>query len=287
MMLTRFLGTVVFVIVAALPAAAGDPPVIPLWENGPPGFEGRKGEAEVIDKGTITNIHYPTLTVFLPETERATGVGIVVAPGGGLAKLGFQGGGVEPARFLADRGFAAFVLKYRLPREPGVPYKFEEHSLQDGQRAVRLVRSKAADFGIKPEKVGMLGFSAGGEVVSITSYRPGTGDPQAADPINRFDGRPAFQMLVYPGPLGIPSRLPAGSPPAFMVIAADDPHTSVVINLMNLFRESDIDYEAHVYARGGHGFGVKKSDRKSLEHWPDRMIDWLQDEVVADPPPPK
>jgi acetyl esterase/lipase len=286
-MLTRFFGTVVVVILAALPAAAGEPPVIPLWENGPPGFEGRKGEAEVIDKGTITNIHYPTLTVFLPEPERATGVGIVVAPGGGLAKLGFQGGGVEPARFLADRGFAAFVLKYRLPREPGVPYKFEEHSLEDGQRAVRLVRSKATDFGIRPEKVGMLGFSAGGEVVSITSYRPGAGDPQATDPVNRLDGRPAFQMLVYPGPLGIPSRLPAGSPPAFMVIAADDPHTSVVINLMNLFRESDIDYEAHVYARGGHGFGVKKSGRKSLEHWPDRMIDWLQDEVVADPPPPK
>ena len=287
MMRTRFLGAVAVVILGALPAAAGDPPVIPLWENGPPGFEGRKGEAEVIDKGTITNIHYPTLTVFLPEPDRATGVGIVVAPGGGLAKLGFQGGGVEPARFLADRGFAAFVLKYRLPREPGVPYKFEEHSLQDGQRAVRLVRSKAADFGIKPEKVGMLGFSAGGEVVSITSYRPGAGDPQAIDPVNRLDGRPAFQMLVYPGPLGIPSRLPAGSPPAFMVIAADDPHTSVVINLMNLFRESDIDYEAHVYARGGHGFGVKKSGRKSLEHWPDRMIDWLQDEVVADPRPPK
>jgi acetyl esterase/lipase len=285
MMRTRFLGAVAVVILGALPAAAGDPPVIPLWENGPPGFEGRKGEAEVIDKGTITNIHYPTLTVFLPEPERANGVGIVVAPGGGLAKLGFQGGGVEPARFLADRGFAAFVLKYRLPREPGVPYKFEEHSLQDGQRAVRLVRSKAADFGIKPEKVGMLGFSAGGEVVSITSYRSGAGDPQATDPVNRLDGRPAFQMLVYPGPLGIPSRLPAGSPPAFMVIAADDPHTSVVINLMNLFRESDIDYEAHVYARGGHGFGVKKSGRQSLEHWPDRMIDWLQDEVVADPPP--
>lgn len=286
-MLIRFFGIATVIVVAALPAAAGDPPVIPLWENGPPGFEGRKGEAEVIDKGTITNIHYPTLTVFLPEPERATGVGIVVAPGGGLAKLGFQGGGVEPARFLADRGFAAFVLKYRLPREPGVPYKFEEHSLEDGQRAVRLVRSKATGFGIKPEKVGMLGFSAGGEVVSITSYRPGTGDPKASDPVNRLDGRPAFQMLVYPGPLGIPSRLPAGSPPAFMVIAADDPHTSVVINLMNLFRESDIDYEAHVYARGGHGFGVKKSGRQSLEHWPDRMIDWLQDEVVADPRPPK
>ncbi|MFM1996335.1 MAG: hypothetical protein RLZZ111_722, partial [Planctomycetota bacterium] len=254
-MSTRRLGIagVVFVL-AALPAAAGEPPVIPLWEKGPPGFESRKGEAEKVDKGTITNVHFPTLTVFLPGPEQATGVGIIVAPGGGLAKLGFQGGGVEPARFLAERGFAAFVLKYRLPREPGVPYKFEEHSLQDGQRAVRLVRSKAAEFGVKPEKVGMLGFSAGGEVVSITSYKPGAGDPQAVDPVDRLDGRPAFQMLVYPGPLGIPSRLPEGSPPAFMVIAADDPHTSVVINLMNLFRESDIDYEAHVYARGGHGF---------------------------------
>jgi len=275
------------VIVAALSmlpsAVAGDPPVIPLWENGPPGFESRKNDAEVIDKGTITNVHYPTLTVFLPERSQATGVGIIVAPGGGLAKLGFQGG-VEPARFLAGRGFAAFVLKYRLPREPGVPYKFEEHSLEDGQRAVRMVRSKAAEFGIRPGKVGMLGFSAGGEVVSITSYRPGAGSPDAADPVDRLDGRPAFQMLVYPGPLGIPSRLPAGSPPAFLVIAADDPHTSVVINLMNLFRESDIDYEAHVYTRGGHGFGIgKAATRRSLQHWPERMLDWLHDEVVDEP----
>ena len=269
----------------ALPctAAAADPPVIPLWENGPPGFESRKGEAEVVDKGTITNVHYPTLTAFLPEPSEANGAAIIVAPGGGLAKLGFQGGGVEPARFLADHGFAAFVLKYRLPREPGVPYKFEEHSLQDGQRAVRLVRSKAAELGIKPEKVGMLGFSAGGEVVSITSYRPGAGNPQAADPVDRLDGRPAFQMLVYPGPLGIPSKLPADAPPAFMVIAADDPHASVVINLMHLFRESGIGYEAHVYARGGHGFGLRKSARQSLEHWPDRMLDWLEDEIVAGP----
>jgi acetyl esterase/lipase len=264
-------------------AAVADPPVIPLWENGPPGFEGRRNEAEVIDKGTVTNIHFPTLTAFLPEPGRANGVGIIVAPGGGLSKLGFQGGGVEPAEVLADHGFAAFVLKYRLPREPGVPYKFEEHSLQDGQRAVRLVRSKAAEFGIQPEKVGMLGFSAGGEVVSITSYRPGAGNPQAADPVDRLDGRPAFQMLVYPGPLGIPSKLPADAPPAFMVIAADDPHTSVVLNLMHLFRESGIGYEAHVYARGGHGFGVKKSTRRSLEHWPDRMLDWLHDEIVTAP----
>lgn len=274
--------------VAPVPLRAADEPqVIPLWEAGAPGFEDRKDEPEVLDKGSITNIHYPTLTVFLPEPEKATGAGIIVAPGGGLAKLGFQGGGVEPARFLAAHGFAAFVLKYRLPREPGVPYKFEEHSLQDGQRAMRLVRAKADEFGIRAEKVGMLGFSAGGEVVSITSYRPGAGDPAAPDPVDRLDARPAFQMLVYPGPLGIPSRLPPGSPPAFLLIAADDAHTSVIINLMNLFRESDIDYEAHVYARGGHGFGIGRARRRSLQHWPDRMLDWLHDEVVDEPRKPQ
>ena len=267
---------------------AAEPQVIPLWEQGPPGFESRKNEAEVVDKGAITNIHNPSITVFLPEAGKATGVGVIVAAGGGLARLGFQGEGIEPARLLADHGFAAFALKYRLPRQPGVPYKFEEHSLEDGQRAMRLVRSKAAEFGIRPEKVGMLGFSAGGEVVSITSYRPGPGNPQAADPIDRLDGRPAFQMLVYPGPLGIPSRLPAGSPPAFLLIAADDPHTSVILNLMNLFRESDIDYEAHVYARGGHGFGLGKSaTRRGLKNWSERMIDWLHDEVVDEPRKPR
>jgi acetyl esterase/lipase len=259
---------------------ADEPQVIPLWEGGAPGFEDRKDEPEVVEKGSITNIHFPTLTVFLPEPAMATGVGVIVVPGGGLAKLGFQGGGVEPATYLAEHGFAAFVLKYRLPREPGVPYKFEEHCLQDGQRAMRLVRSRADVFGIRPEKLGMLGFSAGGEVVSITSYKPGAGNPQAADPVDRLDGRPAFQMLVYPGPLGIPSRLPPGAPPAFLLIAADDPHTSVILNLANLLRESDIDYEAHIYARGGHGFGIGRSKRRGLAHWPERMLDWLHDEVV-------
>lgn len=262
-----------------------EPRVIPLWENGAPGFEERKNEAEVVKGGTISNIHYPTLTVFLPSNDKAKGVGVVVVPGGGLSRLGYAGGGTEPAQLLADHGYAAFVLKYRLPRQEGVPYKFEEHVLQDGQRAMRLVRSRATEFGVNPDKIGMLGFSAGGEVVSITSYRPGTGDPQTSDPVDRLDARPAFQMLVYPGPLGIPSRLPADAPPAFLLIAADDPHTSVVLNLIHLFREAGIDYEAHIYARGGHGFGVgAKATRQSLRAWPDRMLEWLQDEVVDEPP---
>jgi acetyl esterase/lipase len=266
-------------------ATAAEPIVIPLWENGAPGFEDRKDEAEVEEGWSLTNIHNPSLTVFLPEPEKAKGVGVIVAPGGGLSKLGFKGGGVEPAEFLAENGYAAFVLKYRLSRQPGVPYKFEEHVLQDGQRAVRTVRSRAAEFGLTTGKVGMLGFSAGGEVVSITCYKPGEGDPDAADPVDREHGKPDFQMLVYPGPVGIPSKLPADTPPAFMLIAADDAHTSVLLNLMHRFREIGVDYETHIYARGGHGFGMgKRSQRLSIQHWPDRLLDWLHDEVLNDLP---
>ena len=258
--------------------------VVPLWENGAPGFEDRREEAEVVNGGSITNVHNPTLTVFRPAAGTANGVAIIVAPGGGLRNLGIRGGGTEPAAFLAAHGYTAFVLKYRLSRQPGVPYKFEEHVLQDGQRAVRLVRHRAGEFGIDPQKVGMLGFSAGGEVVSITCYKPGEGDPNAADPIDRQHAKPNFQMLVYPGPVGIPSKLPGDTPPAFMLIAADDPHTSVLLNLMHRFREIGVDYEAHIYARGGHGFGMgKRSKRQSIQHWPDRLLDWLHDEVVNRP----
>lgn len=255
--------------------------VIPLWEGGAPGFESRKDEPEKIENGSITNIHFPTLTAFLPPKDKANGIAIIVVPGGGLAKLGFQSGGVEPAQFLCERGYAAFVLKYRLPREVGLPYKIEEQLPQDGQRSIRLVRSRALEFGIDPEKVGMLGFSAGGELVSITSYKSGAGAPNAADPVDRLNGKPNFQMLVYPGPVGIPSKLPKDAPPAFMLIAADDPHTSVLLNLMQRFREVGVDYEAHIYARGGHGFGMgKRAKSESIQHWPERMLDWLNDEVL-------
>ena len=255
--------------------------VLPLWENGAPGFESRRNEEEVVTKGSVTNVHNPSLTVFLPEKEKANGVGIVIAPGGGLRKLGMRGGGEEPAQFLAEHGFTSFVLKYRLSRQPGQPYKFEEHVLADGQRAIRMVRHRAQEFDLDPKKIGMLGFSAGGEVVSITCYKPGEGNPDAADPIDREFAKPNFQMLVYPGPVGIPSKLPNDTPPAFMVIAADDAHTSVLLNLMHHFRELDVDYEAHIFTRGGHGFGMgERSQRRSIQHWPDRMLDWLHDEVL-------
>jgi acetyl esterase/lipase len=267
------------------PVSAEEGEVIPLWEGGAPGFEDRKDEAEVEEKGSVTNVHYPTLTAFRPPEGEANGVAIVIAPGGGLRKLGMKGGGYDPAKFLASHGYTTFVLKYRLSRQPGVPYKFEEHVLEDGQRAIRMVRHRAEEFGIDPAKVGMLGFSAGGEVVSITCYKPGEGDPDAEDPVDRLHAKPDFQMLVYPGPVGIPSKLPDDTPPAFLLIAADDNHTSVLLNLMHRFREIGVDYETHIYARGGHGFGMgTRSQRLSIQKWPERMLDWLHDEVQNEIP---
>lgn len=259
--------------------------VIPLWKEGAPGYEDKKDVPEVDRNGTISNVHYPTLTAFRPEPGKANGVAIVIAPGGGLRQLGMRGEGFAAAQILASNGYTGFVLKYRLSREPGVPYKFEQEVLQDGQRAMRLVRSLASEYGIDPNKVGMMGFSAGGEVVSITSYRSGKGDPKAADPVDRLEARPNFQILIYPGPMGIPSKLPTDAPKAFMLIAADDGHASVLLNLAQRFRESGIGYEAHLYARGGHGFGMgQRSQRVSIQKWTDRLLDWLNDEVIHEFP---
>ncbi len=172
-----------------------------------------------------------------------------------------------------------FVLKYRLAREPGSPYSLDKHPQKDAYRALRLVRSRAQEWNIDPNRVGMLGFSAGGEVVSVVAYSLGDGDPMAADPIDRLNGRPNFQMLVYPGPLGMPDVVPPGSPPAFLVVANDDTGAAAVIfSLLRKYREAKVPVEAHIYARGGHAFNMGyRSPLSTLKGWPQRMADWLAD----------
>jgi len=189
---------------AHFPAAAQEAPqVIPLWEKGAPGFEERRNEPEQAASYWVKNVHNPSITVFLPPKEKASGAAIIVCPGGGFRELGFNGEGVAPAMYLTNFGIAAFALKYRLPRETNSPYSLPKHALQDGQRAMRLVRSHAKEWGIDPNRIGMMGFSAGGEVVSLTTYNPGDGDPNASDPIDRLNASPNFQIMIYPGPLGI------------------------------------------------------------------------------------
>lgn len=253
--------------------------IIPLWKNGPPGFEKKSAEPESAKDYWVKNIHNPSLQVFLPSAGKANGTAVVVCPGGGFRLLVYNAEGVEAAEYLANLGITVFVLKYRLPREEGSPYSLEKHPREDALRAIRQVRSRAKEYGIDPARVGMLGFSAGGEVVAAVAYASGKGDPAAKDPIDRLNGKPDFQMLVYPGPLGIPDVVPADAPPAFLLAANDDPCCGVTTaSLLIKYRDAKRPVEAHLYTKGDHGFNMgNRSELQSIRSWPQRMADWLSD----------
>ena len=142
------------------------PEQIALWPNGAPGFEHLKNEPEEAKDWWVKNIHNPSVTVYYPEKGKANGTAVLVCPGGGHRALVYNSEGRDAAEYLTSLGITAFVLKYRLAREENSPYKLEVHAKEDAYRAMRLIRHRANEFGIDPAKVGIFGFSAGGEVVS-------------------------------------------------------------------------------------------------------------------------
>ena len=254
------------------------PQVIHLWPNGAPGFESRKDIPEQAQDYWVRNVNNPSITVFLPPKEKATGTAVLIAPGGGFRELVFNAEGIQAAQFLNSIGVAAFALKYRLPGEKDSPYA-EENVRQDAYRAMRLIRSRAADFNIDPHRVGILGFSAGGAVASFIAYTPGEGDPAAPDPIDRLNGRPDFQMLVYPGGQ-IPDTIPANSPPTFLLVANDDDYgcDKIALAIYQKLRAANVSVEAIFLAKGRHAFNMgDRSKLVTVNTWPQRMADWLTD----------
>lgn len=269
------------------PLASAQPvaPRISLWPNGAPGSEARRKEPEEAKDYWVKNIHDPSLTVYLPPKEKATGTGVVVIPGGGHRLLVFKAEGVDPAEYLNGLGIAAFVLKHRLQREEGSPYTIERDARADAYRAMRTVRSRAAEWGVDPKRLGVMGFSAGGEVVGLISFGSGDGDQQAPDPIDRLNGRPDFAIFIYPGPLAVQPMVPATAPPAFLVAASDDPCCSLpTIKLLQQYKDAGVPVEAHVFAKGGHGFNMgQRSKLKAVNTWPQRLADWLGDSGLLGP----
>ena len=267
--------------------AADEPPVVRLWENGPPGFESRKDEKEIRDRENketgeyrVTNIHNPYFTVFLPPKERATGAAVIIAPGGGFRELWVKHEGENVAKWLSERGVAAFVLRYRLFREKDSPYKGDVHPREDGQRAVRLVRSKAKEWNIDPTRVGMMGFSAGGEVTSLVCRSPSKGDASSADPIERESAVPSFHALIYSGPLGIAKQTitKQNAPSTFIVVGDDDGAESWLVQHHVDLKKAGVSSELHVYAKTPHGFGLRpsKATGKPVESWPQRFLEFLE-----------
>jgi len=272
------LGVVLSVARSAI--AAEDPQVIPLWENGAPGFEARRHEPELAKDYWVRNIHNPSLTVFPAPKEKANGAAVLIIPGGGHRELVFKAEGVEPAKFFNELGVTAFVLKHRLARETNSPYALPLHPRQDAQRAMRLIRSRAAEWNLDAKRIGVVGFSAGGEVAALLVYSPNPGDPNAADAIDQMHCRADFQIVIYPGPLGVPTGpIPADAPPAFFLVANDDTsHVGPVLAQLEKYREAKRPVEVHLYARGGHGFNLgNRSKLASIHSWPQRMADWLAD----------
>ena len=263
---------------AALPAAE-PPPSIPLWPAGAPGSEGRT-EKEVVavsetGERRVSSIHQPSITPYLPAKGKATGTAILVIPGGGHRLLAITHEGYNVAEWLAERGIAAFVLKHRLAREEKSTYKIEVESFADAQRAMRLIRSRSQEWGIDPARLGAMGFSAGGELVSQISTRSDAGSP-AADAVERERSKPDFQVLIYPG-RSADIQPTKESPPAFLAAAYND-RTDISEGLAEVylrFKRAGAPAELHIYSTGGHGFGLRAANRRPVGAWIVRFEEWL------------
>lgn len=272
-------------VIAACLMQQSKPIRISLWANGAPGSEAHKGEPEQAKDWWVKNIHDPSINVYLPAAEKQTGAAIVIFPGGGHSQLVYPPEGIEPAQYLASQGIVAIAVKYRLFREPGSTYTFENATVPDSYRAMRQVRAHAKEWGIDPNRVGAMGFSAGGENVSGIAFGPGNGDPNSSDPVERESGKPNFIIEIYPGPLGIPAEVPKDAPPAFFLISNDDDgHMGAVLDLMNKYRKVKAPMEAHILALGGHGFNMgNRAKQESVKTWPKRLSDWLADTGISVP----
>jgi endo-1,4-beta-xylanase len=262
------------------PACADQPQSLLLWPNGAPGSEGRTG-AETVrlnehGEHIVTSVHAPSLTVFLPAHRKATGAAVIVIPGGGHTELWMDHEGYNVAAFLQRNGVAAYVLKYRLAHAQRSQYTVEGNALADVQRAIRMVRSRCEEWHLDPDRIGVMGFSAGGELAALAGTRYDDGATNSTDPVERHSSRPRFQALLYPA---IPQNLKFSpdTPSAFLLGGAMD-HSANSERLAELYvalRRAGAHAELHIYDGVGHGFGLRPGNTGPVAAWPRRFLEWL------------
>ncbi|HEX7983766.1 MAG TPA: alpha/beta hydrolase [Duganella sp.] len=278
-MVYKKIGGAVLAVLMSVCVQAGAQQTHLLWSDGAPGSEKRHGEAETVQNTYVSNIHDPSLTVVKADARHANGAAVVIAPGGGHRMLVWMNEGMVAAKSLNRAGVTAFVLKYRLARDQGSTYSIENDAAADLRRAVRWVRAHATEFGVDPDRVGVMGFSAGGELVSLVADNPAPAAGAKQDAVDKQSARPDFQVLVYPGPLGVPAKAVANAPPAFIVAgSADKCCGPPAVALYQQLVAAGVSAELHMYADTDHAFNMgQRSERLSDVHWPDRLADWLAD----------
>lgn len=257
-----------------LTACSAASQVVPIWPGVAPGSEKWTHHERSVDDtplGTVVfNVVNPTLTAYLPERSKATGTGVIIAPGGAFVALTVDLEGENVARWLQERGIAAFVLKYRLleKREEGIPKmdmdEVGKYGIADGIQALKVVRQRAAEWGLSPDRVGLMGFSAGAMVTSGSLLQ----EDAAA--------RPSFAAMIYGGPFGVMPAIPAKLPPMFLAWAQDDAVAlKPILRFHDALTSAGHKPEVHIFSSGGHGFGLRKQGTSS-DHWIDSFYYWLE-----------
>lgn len=249
--------------------------VVNIWPGAAPGSEHWTQKERIIENtpvGTVIfNVVTPTLTAYLPERTRATGTGVIIAPGGAFVALAISLESNDVARRLQEKGIAAFVLKYRImeKRGEGIPAGMNmdeagKYGIADGIQAIKVVRQRAAEWGISPDRVGFMGFSAGAMVTSGALLQK---DAAA---------RPNFAAMIYGAPFGVMPTIPAKLPPMFLAWAQDDAVAlEPIVKFYDALRAAGHKPETHIFSAGGHGFGMKKQGTSS-DYWLDAFYYWLE-----------
>ena len=279
---------------AARSQAAAPTQPIPLFPKGAPGEKGdlgpekdtsKPGEGLVAGRPLIRlgNVSSPSIQVFRPPAEQDTGTSVIVFPGGGYHILAWDLEGTEVCDWLNSIGVTGILLKYRVPKREGQPA--HQAALQDAQRAVGLVRQNANDWGLKPDRIGVLGFSAGGNLAALVSNNYTTRTYPAVDASDAVSCRPDFTVLIYPAYLTdkdngdrVRPELPitTNTPPTFISISQDDPvRVETALGYAMGLQVAKVPFELNIYPTGGHGYGLRPTDNP-VTHWPERVADWMR-----------
>jgi acetyl esterase/lipase len=273
--------------------SADAPRVVDVWQGSPPGASTPAADEKVVEQvfgankvKRIANVSRPTITICRPASDRDTGAAVLIFPGGGYQSLSWDLEGEDVAKWLNSIGVTGVILKYRVPRpKSDTPGTQPVGPLQDAQRALSLLRTRAAEWGIDPNRIGVLGFSAGGHLAASVTCNF---DKRAYEPANDIDKascRPDFAVWIYPAYLLVRDktelapdiRIRDECPPTFIVHAGDDPLVKVDNCLFAYLalRHAHVPAELHVYTSGGHGFGLRPS-RHLASTWPQRCAEWLK-----------